>query len=411
MKANNFLKNNWFFFTMILGIVLGIVVGFMWPGAGALEPLGTLFINMMFCVFVPLVFFSMSCAIANMEGAKRAGKLMGTTVITFMCTTIIASVIMYVIVRFVPIYMGDPVFEETTGTKMNAGELIVGFFTKADFPELWSRRSILQLIIAGIFFGFGVQMCGGPDTKVAGLLEEITNVLMKVIKLISFYAPIGFFGFFAALVAAHGADFVSSYARAIILYYVVAFVYMFVCFPLYARFGGGKGAVKVMFQHIFRPAAVAFGTCSSVATIPTNMEVSEDTGISKDVTDIVLPMGATMNMDGSGMSAIIKVAFLFGMFGKDFATTDALLAIVVATVSSVAMSGIPGGGGTGELVLCSLFFPEQLPIAFPIAQAIGDLVDPPATMVNAAGDYVASFIVSRFNDGKDWLQKRLNGKK
>ena len=137
------------------------------------------------------------------------------------------------------------------------------------------------------------------------------------------------------------------------------------------------------------------------------MEACEDTGVSKDVTDIVLPMGATMNMDGSGMSAIIKVAFLFGMFGKDFATTDALLAIIVATVSSVAMSGIPGGGGTGELVLCSLFFPEQLAVAFPIAQAIGDLVDPPATMVNAAGDYVASFIVSRFNDGKDWLQKAM----
>jgi Na+/H+-dicarboxylate symporter len=107
------------------------------------------------------------------------------------------------------------------------------------------------------------------------------------------------------------------------------------------------------------------------------------------------------------MSAIIKVAFLFGMFGKDFATTDALLAIVVATLSSVAMSGIPGGGGTGELVLCSLFFPEQLAVAFPIAQAIGDLVDPPATMVNAGGDYVASYIVSRYNDGKDWLQKKL----
>ena len=402
-----FLKNNWFFFTMILGIVLGIIVGFTWPGAGALEPLGTLFINMMFCVVVPMVFFSISSSIANMRSAKRAGKLMGTTVVTFMCTTIIASVIMYVIVRFVPIYTGAPVFEESTGTKMKAGELIVGFFTKPDFPDLWSRRSILQLIIAGIFFGFGVQMCGGPETKVAALLEEITQVLMKVIKLISFYAPIGFFGFFAALVSAHGADFVSSYARAIILYYVVSFLYMFVFFPLYARFGGGKGAVKVMFQHIFRPAAVAFGTCSSVATIPTNMEVSEDTGISKDVTDIVLPMGATMNMDGSGMSAIIKVAFLFGMFGKDFATTDALLAIVIATVSSVAMSGIPGGGGTGELVLCSLFFPEQLGVAFPIAQAIGDLVDPPATMVNAAGDYVASYIVSRFNDGKDWLQKNL----
>ena len=412
MKSKgNFFTSNWFFITMILGIVLGIIVGFAWPGAGALEPLGTLFINMMFCVVVPMVFFSISSSIANMKSVKRAGKLMGTTVLTFMCTTVIASVIMYVIVRFVPVYKGDPLFEPGASEPMSAGAMIVGFFTKADFPELWSRRSILQLIIAGIFFGFGVQMCGGPETKVAALLNEITQVLMKVIKLISFYAPIGFFGFFAALVAAHGADFVSSYATAIILYYVVAFLYMFVCFPLYARFGGGKGAVKVMFQHLFRPAAVAFGTCSSVATIPTNMEVSEDTGISKDVTDIVLPMGATMNMDGSGMSAIIKVAFLFGMFGKDFATTDALLAIVVATVSSVAMSGIPGGGGTGELVLCSLFFPEQLAVAFPIAQAIGDLVDPPATMVNAAGDYVASYIVSRYNDGKDWLQKALQAKK
>ncbi|MBQ7435665.1 MAG: dicarboxylate/amino acid:cation symporter [Oscillospiraceae bacterium] len=407
MKSNSFLKNNWFFFSMIIGIVAGIIVGFLWPNAGVLEPLGTLFINMMFCVVVPMVFFSISSSIANMKSAKRAGKLMGTTVITFMVTTIIASVIMYVLVRFIPVYTGEPAFEPGASEPMTAGAMIVGFFTKPDFPELWSRRSILQLIIAGIFFGFGVQMCGGPKTKVAGLLDEITQVLMKVIKLISYYAPIGFFGFFASLVAAHGADFVSSYARAIILYYVVAFAYMFLIFPLYARFGGGPGAVKVMFQHLFRPAAVAFGTCSSVATIPTNMEVSEDTGISKDVTDIVLPMGATMNMDGSGMSAIIKVAFLFGMFGKDFATTDALLAIIVATVSSVAMSGIPGGGGTGELVLCSLFFPEQLAVAFPIAQAIGDLVDPPATMVNAAGDYVASFIVSRYNDGKDWLQKAM----
>ena len=104
------------------------------------------------------------------------------------------------------------------------------------------------------------------------------------------------------------------------------------------------------------------------------------------------------------MSAIIKVAFLFGMFGLPFDTGRAVLAIVIAVFSSVAMSGIPGGGGTGELVLCTLFFPEQLAVAFPIALAIGDLVDPPATMVNAAGDYVVSFIVSRFVDGKDWLK-------
>jgi len=110
-------------------------------------------------------------------------------------------------------------------------------------------------------------------------------------------------------------------------------------------------------------------------------------------------------MDGSAMGAIMKVAFLFGLFGQDFGTGRAILAIIVAVFSSVAMSGIPGGGGTGELALCTVFFPEQMAIAYPMALALGNLIDPPATMVNAAGDYVVSYIVARFVDGKDWLQK------
>ena len=393
---------------MLIGIVAGCIVGAVWPGATALEPLGTLFINLMFCIVVPMVFCSISSAIANMKDVKRAGKLLGTTVVTFLVTAGIAAVIMYVIVRFLPIFTMEPEYESSEATSLGAADLIVNFFTKPDFNELLSRRAILPLIIFAILFGFGVQMSGGPATKTAQLLEDVTNCIMKTVKIITYYAPIGFFGFFASLVAVHGSDFVTNYAKAIITYYVVCFAYMFVFFPIYARFGGGKGAEKVMFKHLIKPAAVSFGTCSSVATIPTNMEVAEETGISKEVSDIVLPMGATMHMDGSAMSAIIKVAFLFGMFGQDFGTGRAILAIVIAVFSSVAMSGIPGGGGTGELVLCTLFFPDQLAVAFPIALAIGDLVDPPATMVNAAGDYVASYIVSRFVDGKDWLQKKLH---
>jgi Na+/H+-dicarboxylate symporter len=285
--------------------------------------------------------------------------------------------------------------------------MIINFFTKPDFSELWSRRAILPLIVAAVFFGFGIQLAGGKETMTAKLLSDLNNCIMKVVKIITYYAPIGFFGFFASLVATYGPELIGDYSRTLIIYYVLCFVYMFIMFPVYARFGGGKGGAKVMFKHLFRPAAVSFGTCSSVATIPTNMEVAEETGISKDVTDIVLPMGATMHMDGSAMSAIIKVAFLFGIFGMDFGTGKAILAIIVAVFSSVAMSGIPGGGGTGELVLCTIFFPDQLAVAYPIAIALGNLVDPPATMVNAAGDYVVSFIVSRYVDGKDWLQKKL----
>ena len=409
VQKTSFLKSYGFLICMIIGIVAGCIVGAVWPGATALEPIGTIFINMMFCVVVPMVFVSISSAIANMKSARRAGKVMGTTIITFCVTAAIAAVIMYIIARCIPLVVGDyPTAEGEVGDTLGVADMIINFFTKPDFTELFSRRAILPLIVAAVLFGFGIQLNGGPKTKTAQLLEDLNGCLMKVVKIITYYAPIGFFGFFAYLVASYGPELIGDYGRTLIIYYVLCFVYMFIFFPIYARFGGGKGAAKLMFSKLFRPAAVSFGTCSSVATIPTNMEVAEETGISKDVSDIVLPLGATMHMDGSAMSAIIKVAFLFGMFGQDFGTGRAILAIIVAVFSSVAMSGIPGGGGTGELVLCTIFFPDQLAIAYPIALALGNLVDPPATMVNAAGDYVACYVVSRFVDGKDWLQKKLH---
>ena len=395
---------------MLTGIVAGCLVGALKPSLGSkLAPLGTVFINLMFCVVVPMVFCSIASAISNMSSAKRAGKVMGITIATFLVTAAIAAVIMYLVVRFFPVVTGDyKATEGTVDSTLGVADMIINFFTKPDFLELLSRKAILPLIIAAVFFGFGVQMSGGKESMVAKLLDNLTACLMNVVKIITYYAPIGFFGFFASLVATFGPDLIGDYSRTLIVYYVLSFVYMFVFFPIYARFGGGKGAVKVMWKHLFRPAAVSFGTCSSVATIPTNMEVCEETGVSKEVSNIVVPIGATMHMDGSAMSAIIKVAFLFGVFKPDFGTGEAILAIIVAVFSSVAMSGIPGGGGTGELVLCTLFFPDQLAVAFPIALAIGNLVDPPATMVNAAGDYVVSFIVSRYVDGKDWLQKQLH---
>ncbi len=419
-----FLKNYGFIMCMLVGIVAGCITGAFWPavkdasgeivytGARVLEPLGTVFINLMFCIVVPMVFCSICSAIANMDSAKKAGKIMGITVATFLITAAIGAVITYVICRLFPLVHGQyQTVEGEVGSTLGIADMIINFFTKPDFLELWSRKAILPLIVFAILCGFGIQMAGGKETMTAKLLADITGCIMKVVKIISYYAPIGFFGFFAYLVATYGPELIGDYSRTLVIYYVLCFAYMFIFFPIYARFGGGKGAAKVMFSKLFKPAAVSFGTCSSVATIPTNMEAAEETGISKDVSDIVMPLGATMHMDGSSMGAIIKVAFLFGIFGKDFTTGEAILAIIVAVFSSVAMSGIPGGGGTGDLVLCTMFFPDQLAIAYPISIALANLIDPPATMINAAGDYVVSYIVSRFTDGKDWLQKKLQNKK
>ena len=405
----SFFKNNSFLILMLTGIVAGCITGAVWPKASLLKPLGTIFINLMFCIVVPMVFCSIASAIANMPSANKAGKVMGVTVASFMVTAAIASVIMYAVCRVFPVVGGQyDIIEGEVGNTLGAADLLINFFTKPDFMELWSRKAILPLIVFAVLIGFGVQLNGGPETPTAKLLADVTGAIMNTVKIITYYAPIGFFGFFADLIATYGPELIGDYSRTLIIYYVLCFAYMFLFFPLYARFGGGKGAAKVMWKHLFKPAAISFGTCSSVATIPTNMEAAEATGVSKDVNNIVLPLGATMHMDGSAMGAIMKVAFLFGLFGMDFTGGQAIAAIFVAVLSSVAMSGIPGGGGTGELVLCTIFFPDQLAIAYPFALALGNLIDPPATMVNAAGDYVSTFIVSRYVDGKDWLQKQLN---
>ena len=126
---------------------------------------------------------------------------------------------------------------------------------------------------------------------------------------------------------------------------------------------------------------------------------------------MVVPLGATMHMDGSCFSCVLKIAFVWGVFGQDMGWDKLIPIVLVAVLSSVGMSGVPGGGYIGEYIICSIFFPNQMELAFPILVAIGNLVDPPATMINSAGDYVVCYIVSRFADGKDWLDKALAKKK
>ena len=413
-------KRNYVFLAIMLGaMVAGAAVGWFFPvvkdadgtvleaGATIFKPLGTVFINLMFCIVVPMVFASISSAVANMKSRRRAGKILGDTVAPFVGTGAIAAVIMFVRMRLFPPVL-TPWTEFQTGEMgdyASLSELIVNFFTAEDFVGLLSRQAMLPLIVFSLLFGFAVNLTGGGETLVGKFLDNLAEVMLKFVQLVTYYAPIAFFGFFADLVATYGSQIVENYVRALAVYYPLCFLYIFTAWPLFAWFGGGKGAVKTMFAHIAKPAIVSLGTCSSVATIPTNMEAAADTGISKDVTDMVLPLGATMHMDGSCFSCVLKIAFVFGVFGQPFTFSQLVPVVLVAVLSSVGMSGVPGGGYIGEYIICSIFFADHMEIAFPILVTIGNLVDPPATMINSAGDYVASFLVSRFVDGKNWLQR------
>lgn len=405
------IARNYRFLAILLGaMILGCIVGWISPEfAVKLKPFGTVFINMMFCIVVPLVFASISSSVAGMRSRKRAGKILGTTVAVFVITGAIAAFIMFILMKIFPpvLEAWEDIPAEEIGEYATLSDMLVNFFTASDFVGLLTRRAMLPLIVFSLLFGFAANLAESGEGTITRFLEGLTEVMLKFVKIITYYAPIAFFAIFAGLVADYGSMITQSYGRAMLVYYPLCFIYIFTAFPLFARFGGGPGAVKVMFKHIARPAVVSLGTCSSVATIPTNMEVAEATGISKDVSEMVVPLGATMHMDGSCFSCVLKIAFVFGVFGLDLTWGQLIPIILVAVLSSVGMSGVPGGGYIGEYIICSIFFPAQMELAFPILVAIGNLVDPPATMINSSGDYVVSYIVSRYVDGKDWLQKKL----
>ena len=414
MDKSTVMKNYRFLALMLFAMVAGCVAGWFFPEFGHfIKPAGTVFINMMFCVVVPLVFASISSAVANMKSRRRAGKIMGITVGTFVVTGAIAAVIMFLLVKVFPPVLApwSELPSEEMGEYASMADMIVNFFTASDFVGLLTRKAMLPLIVFSLLFGFAVNLNGGQETPVGRFLEDLTNVMLRFVKLVTYYAPVAFFAIFADLVATYGSQVIENYGRALALYYPLCFLYIFTAWPLFAWFGGGKGAIKIMFQHVTKPAIVSLGTCSSVATIPANMEEAADTGISKDVSDMVLPLGATMHMDGSCFSCVLKIAFVLGVFGRDLSFGMLIPVVLVAVLSSVGMSGVPGGGYIGEYIICSIFFPQQIEVAFPILVAIGNLVDPPATMINSAGDYVVSYIVSRFVDGKDWLQKAMAARK
>ncbi|MFP3154882.1 dicarboxylate/amino acid:cation symporter [Lachnospiraceae bacterium ZAX-1] len=405
----NFFKNYRLPLCLLLGIIVGSILGIlMKEKAAVLKPFGDIFINLMFTAVVPLVFVSIASAVGNMLNMKRLGKILGGMLATFLVTGVIASVIIIFVVCAFPPAAGTNIPLEAAGEleTINLGEQIVKAITVPDFVNLLSRSNMLPLIVFSILFGYCVSVTGGENNKVAQGLEAISKVLMKLIGLIMIYAPIGLGAYFAALIGEFGPNLLKGYAHAMLIYYPVCFLYFFIAFFAYSWFAGGKAGSTLCMKNIFPPALTSFATGSSIATLPVNLAAAQKMGVPKDIREIVLPIGATMHMDGTCLSSILKISFLFGIFGQPFTGIGTwTTAILISVLGGVVMSGVPGGGLVGEMLIVNLYgFPPE---AFPIIATIGFLVDPPATMVNSTGDSVASMIVTRLVEGKDWIGKKL----
>ena len=402
-----FFESNKSSFFLLGSMVLGAVIGAVWgPGAAALQPLADLFLNLLFCVVVPMIFISLVSSIANMKSLQKLGKLLGIMMIVFVITQVFASAYMTgVCALFDP---GKGAVIDMTGEvkDLSSNTDILAMFTVSDFSLLWSRKNLMALIVFSIMTGIGLLSLGEKGRNLVALFEEGTQLIMKVVGYVIKIAPLGLSALFATLVGQYGSEFTGSLAKALIIYFIAAIVYYFISNTLFAYIGGGAEGVKRYYKYCIPPTLTALGTCSSAASIPVNLTAATKCGISNDVRDLVIPLGANLHKDGACLITILKISFMCSVFGINFMDPVIIFkAIVCATLASMVMGAIPAGGYVGELFIISMFgFPA---VSIPVMVLIGTITDAPATAINVTGDLSGAMITERFMNGKNWVRENV----
>ena len=391
----------------IIGAILGLYLG---DKASILKPIGQIFLNLLFCLIVPLIFFSIAGSIANTKDTGKVGKMIGYTLLIFITTAIISGALILIVTHFtgVPTTFNAPKATQTAMKTVSISDQIVNTLTVGDLPLLISRFHVLPLIILTIFFGICVSMIGEPAKPVVEWMNAMSLVCYKMVAILMKAAPIGLGAYFADLTGTYGIDLLKAYGNAMLVFYSVVILYFFLFLGLYAYIGAGSWGVKNFFKVILAPALTALGTRSSAATIPLQMEACDKLGVPREISSVVVAMGATCHMVGACIAIVYSEVLATTLFGTPLAGFDFALALFVGVASSVATSSVPGGGAAGETMIVSVFnLPEA---AFPILLMVIELFDPGCTLLNSCGDTVVSMVISRIFYGKDWYKKNLNGK-
>jgi Na+/H+-dicarboxylate symporter len=409
-QSGSFLKNYKSILLLLGGILVGSILGLVFgKGVEVIKPLGDIFLNLLFTAIIPLIFFTISSSIANIEKSDKLGKLFVIIIGVFLSTVIISAVLMIVGVLLFPIQQDIIISKiplETIQTG-SAGSQITQLLTANDFFELLSRKNMLALILFSFLIGFASMNSGERGKDFSRFLNSGNEVMKQLLHLIMKTAPIGLGAYFAYQVGIFGPQLFGAYAKPLGLYYAVCAFYFVVFFSLYAFLAGGNKGLKLFWQNNITPSLTALGTCSSIATIPANLEGAEKMNVPSHIRNVVIPLGAPLHKDGSSMSSVIKIAVIFAMFGKDFTDPSTLLmAIGITIIVSVVEGGIPNGGYIGEILAITVYgFPMEQ--ALPAAMIVGTLVDPMATLLNANGDLVAAMVVTRISEGKNWLSNTV----
>ena len=407
----NFWKNYKSTIILLAAIIVGAILGIcLKEKAAVLSPLGDIFLNLMFVVIVPLIFVTITTSIAKMKQPKRLGKVMVTIFVVFIITSLIsvlvgiASTYSFKLVEAEDGEQIKAALEE--GTEVEEEEEIsilartVSVLTVKDFNDLFSKNNIIALLVFSILFGIAINMSGEKAKPVQDFLESLRDIIMNLLKIIMYYAPIGLGCYFAALVGTYGASIAVGYAKTFVIYTVVCVLFYIIMYSLYAFIAAGRKGVKAFWANILPATVTALATCSSAASIAVNAEGAKKIGVSEDIAETMIPLGTSFHKDGSIIGSVFKIMFLVCLFGTSVGVGKVL---VVALLATLLITAVPIGGGTiSEMMILTLMgFPVN---ALPILAIIATIIDAPATVLNVVGDTASSMLAARIVDGKDWMK-------
>jgi len=412
----NILKNYRSTIFLLCSVLIGSILGLIFKEKALIvKPLGDLFLNFLLVIVVPLIFFTISSSISKMQQPKRLRKILGSIVVVFVITSVIAVLFGFLVTSvFDLVETGDAqtikeVFSDVSENKddLNLLERTVSAVSVSDFYLLLTKDNMIALIVISIFFGIAVNKSGVKGQKVKELLDSFSEVMMKLIDVIMIYAPIGLGCFFASLIGTIGSSIAIGYFKTFVIYLLVSLIFYFGIYSLYAYIAGGKKAFKSFWKHILPATMTSLGTCSSAASMPVNIDCTKKMGVSDDIAKTTISLGTSFHKDGSCLGSVFKIMFLVSLFGTSLNSMGSILEVLgISLIATLLVTAVPIGGGTiSELLILSLMnYPLE---ALPILTIIATIIDAPATLLNVVGDSTGAMLVSKMVDGKNWINKTV----
>lgn len=383
------------FIALILGIIAGLALqGNVEFTVAYIKPFGTIFLNLVKFIVGPIVLFSIMAGVVSLSDIRKLGSIGGITLVYYFITTAIATTIgLFIANSFKPLFPALSVAElsfKVKGGSTGPMKMLVDLFP-SNFLAPLTSANMLQVIVMALLIGIAIIALGKQGEQAAEFINTWNDVFMKVMEMILALSPIGVFCLLCPVIAQNGTAVIGSLAKVILCAYIAYALHAILVYSLAVRAIGGMSPLK-FFKGMMPAMLFAFSSASSVGTLPINMECANKLGASKEVISFALPLGATINMDGTAIYQGVCAVFIASCYGIDLTMSQMLTIVVTATLASVGTAGVPGAG---MIMLAMVLASVNLPVdGIALVAGVDRIFDMGRTTLNITGDASCAIIVT-----------------